>query len=555
VDRAVNRKMNQVRVRWCVNRLLVESTRVLAGISLLCAALILLERLFAVPLWSVLSWGWMAAGTFAIILYRWVPLIPTRLQISLYIDKHLHLRERFSSLVAFEGDNSSFSRAACNEARQYLKAVEPARQFPIHLSRSWLIVVGLWLLVGFLHHYVPTIDVLGRHAQELQQLAQKQQWKMVESGIRETTAAVKQIAERLNNADLDAALADMNQPSAAPTPERAHRQAIRRLGDLADRIKQSESQPNRQAMELMQQALKQLRPTAGELSRQLQLALARGQFQKAALLLRDMEKQLQREELSLQQQERLARQLRDMAHQMQNLSEQGLGLEEALEKQGLERQLAQLDPQQLQAVLRQKGLSEMQIDKWIQRQAAAKLAQDCLGGLAQTLAGTGNGGELSAEALAAALSQVDELAAQQQACQLSDAALAAIDRAINTLGQSMDQNGEGQKNPFRPGMSQSFAPGSGGPGRGWGEVDTDTAGDFDTKKTRIENAGSGGPTIASWYFQGTQSAGQAQRSWQEVLQASREHAAEAIEENRIPGKYHDSVKRYFGELEEVGEKP
>jgi hypothetical protein len=555
VDKAVNRKMNQVRVRWSVNRLLVESTRVLSGIGWLCTALILFERLFAVPFWSILSLEWIAAGAVVIILYRWVPLIPTRLQISLYIDNHLHLRERFSCLIAFEGDDSPFGRAACNEATRYLEGVEPARQFPVRLSRSWLIAGGLWFLVGFLHYYLPTFDVLGRHAQQQQQLAQEQQWKTVENTIRETSAVVKQIAERLHHPELDAALADMNQPPTAPTLELAHRQAIRRLGDLADRIKQSESQPTNRSQGLLQQALKQLRPTAGELSRQLQLALARGQFQQAGLFLRDLEKQLHRGALPLQQQESLARQLGDLAQQIQKMSEQALGLEEAMETQGLERRLAQLDPSQLQTVLRQKGLSETQIEEWMQQQAAMRLAQDCLGGLAQALAGTGNGGELSAEGLAAALSQVDELAARQQERLLSDAALAAIDRAIGTLGQSMDGEGEGLKTPFRPGLAQSFSPGSGGPGHGKGNVDSDTAGDFDTKKTRIENAGSGGPTIASWYFQGAQSAGQAQRSWQEVLQASREQAAEAIEENRIPGKYHDSVKRYFGELEDVGDQP
>lgn len=555
MDRALNRKIRQVRVRWSVNRLLAESARVLAGMGLLSAMLLLADRLLGVLLWSRPAMGWIALGALAILLYRWIPLIPSRLQISLHIDHHLHLRERFSSLVVLEQMDDAFARAACVEAGRYLTDVEPARRFPLRFTRSWFVALGLWLLMGLLYFFLPAFDLLGRQEQERQRLAQRQQWKTVENEIRDTTAAVKQIAERLNEPLLNEVLADINLPPTAPTPELAQRQTIRRLGDLADRLRQSQSRSANQALDVLQQALKQLRPAAGDLSRQLQLALARGQFQQASQLLRDLEKMLRQGNLSQTQQEDLARQMNDLAGQMKQLASERSALAEALEKLGLDKGLSKLDRQQLQRTLQQKGVAPAQIQELLQQQAASQMAQDRLGALSEACAGAGAGGGLIAEGLAAALSQVDELAALQQENQLSDAALAAIDQAIGALGQCMGAGGAGKKGPFQPGDSQSFSRGSGGPGRGWGEVDSDTAGDFNTKKTRLENAGQGGPTIASWYFQGAQSSGETQRSWQEVLQASREQAAEAIEENRIPGKYHDSVKQYFGDLEDAGDKP
>ncbi len=555
MDRALNRKIRQVRVRWSVNRLLVESSRVLAGMGLLSVILLLVDRLLGVSLWGRSAVAWIALGAVAVLLYRWIPLIPSRLQTGLDIDFRLRLRERFSSLVVLEQMDDPFARAACVEASRYLADVEPARRFPLRFTRFWFVVLGLWFLVGLLNSLLPNFDLLGRQEAERQRLAQLDQWKTVENEIRDTTAAVKQMAERLDYPMLNDALADMNVPPTAPTPELAQRQAIRRLGDLADRIKQSQSQSTSQALDPLQQALKQLRPAGGDLSRQLQLALARGQFQQASQLLRDLEKMLHQGNLSQTQQDDLARQLKDLAGQMKTLASEHSALAEALEKRGLDPGLSQRDPQELQRILQQKGVAQAQIQELLQQQAASQLAQDRLSALAEACAGAGAGGGLSAEGLAAALSQVDELAALQQENQLSDAALAAIDQAIGALGQCTGPGGAGEKGPFQPGDSQAFSRGSGGPGRGSGEVDSDTVGDFDTKKTRLENAGQGGPTIASWYFQGAQSAGQTQRSWQEVLQASREQAAEAIDENRIPGKYHESVKRYFGDLEDAGEKP
>jgi len=70
----------------------------------------------------------------------------------------------------------------------------------------------------------------------------------------------------------------------------------------------------------------------------------------------------------------------------------------------------------------------------------------------------------------------------------------------------------------------------------------------------VESKGSQGPVIASWYFKGMQVKGEAKRAFAEVVQAGRDRAAEAISENQIPRKYEESVKKYFGRLEQSGGK-
>ena len=75
-----------------------------------------------------------------------------------------------------------------------------------------------------------------------------------------------------------------------------------------------------------------------------------------------------------------------------------------------------------------------------------------------------------------------------------------------------------------------------------------------TKNTKVMNKVGEGPVIASWYFKGTQVKGEARREFSEVVQAGRDAAAEAINENEIPRKYQEAVKNYFGRLNEAGKE-
>ena len=61
--------------------------------------------------------------------------------------------------------------------------------------------------------------------------------------------------------------------------------------------------------------------------------------------------------------------------------------------------------------------------------------------------------------------------------------------------------------------------------------------------------------IASWYFKGSQVKGEARRDFSEIMQAAKDGAAEAINDNEIPRKYEGAVKQYFGQLEEARPEP
>jgi len=300
-------------------------------------------------------------------------------------------------------------------------------------------------------------------------------------------------------------------------------------------------------MGLMQQMMRQLRASPNALSQQLQMALARSQFSKAATLMRQLQQQMMRGDMSEQQKQALDQQLKNLAKQIQALAKKKDALEDELEKQGLDPKLAGLTPEQLKKALQKKGLKPEQIDELMQKMAACNMAGSRASRLGQALGG-GAGG-MGGEGLSDALAALDELADLNKQMVLSEAMLAEIERAIACLGEGMCQ-GLGAMRPYMDGYSERMGPGSGGPGMGYGQVAVDEDGNTTFKKTVSKSKTGQGPVVASWYFQGEQIKGQAARDYSQAVQEAGAAAAEAINNSHIPKKYEKAVKSYFGQLEE-----
>jgi hypothetical protein len=105
--------------------------------------------------------------------------------------------------------------------------------------------------------------------------------------------------------------------------------------------------------------------------------------------------------------------------------------------------------------------------------------------------------------------------------------------------------------PWAAGENEGGGPGTGGPGRGFGERATnDDDGTVNpNNKTRANNQDAAqGPIIASWHIQGDQIKGEATRSVGEVVQEKRTQAAQAVTDNDIPKKYDASIQKYYNEF-------
>ncbi|MHC4475851.1 MAG: hypothetical protein ACYTEL_09400 [Planctomycetota bacterium] len=552
MKQAFDKRVLEVRARCSVNLLLEQIGRVLTIGGIITILAVLVERLLAVVVindWTLRGfWGVAGVG----ILVLWALKRPSRMQASLLLDERLKLQERFSTALALAESADPFAQAARAQARQVAGLIRPQAYFPVSAPKSWVWGGAAWVIALSLLWYMPQKDLLGLFRRRQEQEDQIKQIETAQSDVEKTTSTVKTALQQLDDPDLAEDLAGLQQVAEGAKPAEIKRQAIRKLGELSDKIKQMQAGTQIEAMNVMQQMFKQLRGAANTFSQKLQLALAQGDFAKASNLLKQMQQELTEGKASDQQRKDLAEQLQALAKQLEVLAEKNEELEKELEKLGLDKKLAKLGEKALRQALQKQGLSQEKIEQMLKKAAACRMACGRCKGLGQAMGACGSGGGgLSADDLDALTEQLDELEGLEQQLMLTEAALAEIERACQGLGSGMCQ-GLGCRGPFSEGVTGGYGAGTGGPGRGFGLRGLDKSSQAGTKKTKVKSDAERGPAIASWYVKGTQVKGEARRDFSAVVQAARDSAAEAISDNQIPRKYEQAVKSYFGQLEESG---
>ena len=540
-----DRRLRQVRVRCGINGLLEHVAWAALAAAVPAGVAVLVWRLFAIDLVSTRWILVVAAVLVCASLVWWAWRIPSRMKAALLADDRLGLAERMSTTLAMAASSDDFALAARDADNQVVQTLVVAKAFPVRPSMWWVHAAGAWVLVCLLAWLVPQEDLLGLHKKRQQQQAQAAKVEAAKKDIQNVTDAVKLAVERLDVPDANKDLAGLTSSFQAGKPEDIKRQAISQLSSLSDKVRDMQSSLKIQSMQQLQQMLQQLRPTGQGAVQQIELAMAKGEFGKAAAMLKQMQQDMLAGNLSDQQRQELAKQMQDLSQQLQKLAQQQKGLEQQLQEMGLDKKLAKLDAKQLAEALQKQGVTGEKLEDLMQKAAASQQASNRANALGMAMGGSNSGP--SAEDLAAAAGQLDEMEGIQQQIRLSQGTLAEIERAIAALGDGMAY-GEGMQGPFRSGMPQGPGPGTGKPGQGFGARDSDTEGAFGTKKAQVKAQVQQGPIVASWYFKGDQAKGEAQRPFQEVVAASRDSAAEAIQDNQIPAKYQEAVKKYFGDL-------
>ena len=546
----LERKLRRTRLNCSVNLLLEMAGRILAAAGVVVAGAVLVERLLALTMfnyWTV--WGF-AFVIVCVVFVVWFLKQPSAMQVALLIDERLALHERFSTTLAMRDSEDPFARAAIEETRQKVEGTSVPQHFPVRPSRCWFYVIGVWILALGLT-FIPQRDLLGFLDRQAEASEAARKIEDATTVIKTNTAAVRQMVDRLGDSQLGAELAKIDEAPEGLGAEKITRQAIRKLGDLADNIKKMQIETQADSVELMEQMLKQLRSSPDAFSQQLRLALAKGNFSKAADVMEQLRKQLADGKLSESDKEALSRQLEDLAKQLEALAQQNREFEKELEKAGLGKELARLDVNRLREALQKKGLAAAKIAELLKKAQACRSASNRCSALGEAMAACAGAGGMGGDELAAVMDELSKLESFKEQARLSQAALDEIGRAIACLGEGMC-DGPGGQGPFAAGLSDKYGPGTGGPGKGFGTVPYDDSGQTSTKSTRVKNESADGPAVASWYFKGEQIRGEAKREFSEVIQAGRDSVAEAISDNEIPRKYQESVRKYFGKLEEAG---
>ena len=518
-------------------------------------AAVLVQRVLGVQFiagWTV--WGLagavaLAAGT------RWWWLRPSRMGVAVMVDGRLMLRERFSTVLATQKSADPFARAVERDTRDVARRLRVGGHFPIRLSRRWLHAAGLWAIVIALAALMPEVDLFGRMADKAERALAVREFDQAKEDVKMAKVDVAKTIDKLNDPKLAAELAALNAPMTGVEPAAVRREAISKLTNLSEQVRQLQKDQDLQAVQAMQRMLKQLRGarTGSELSK-LRNALAKGDFAQAGKALQEFREKLDTDQFDTEQAKKLAEQLAKLGEQLKKVGDEKQAAEDALASEGLDKSLAKLDQDQLRKALQGKGLSDEKIQQLMNKLAGLQTAARQCDGLGQSLSDAlAIAGSLSEADLSELGDQLSDLEAMQQRLAAAEAALDEIDQAIARLGEGQ---GPGQGIPCSAcqGQGCSQCQGAGlGPGQGGGYRPTATSGNFGTKKTLSPSASSDeAPAIASWYIKGTQVKGGAEQKFREAVHVADKGFAEALKDKRVPRKYEGPVKDYFGGLEKAG---
>ena len=550
--KAFDKKLRLVRFRCSVNLLIRWAGRILGTAGVVAVLIVLAEQLLAVEVVNTQSMWVLFGGAAFWIVLLWLVNQPSRVQVSLLLDERMKLRERFSTTLAFADSKDPFAQAARKEARWRAEQMKLAGHFPIRPSRCWMYAASAWVMAAAIVLFIPQQDLLGFLRREAEQREEVKKIEQAKANIKEAATPVRLAVSQLGRPELAEALSKLEQMPKDAKPQDVKRQAIRALGDLSDQIKKMQNSAQLASLALMQNMLKQLPGSTDMFSQKLRQAMAKGNFAEASKLLDQMRKQLDENNMTEEQRKALAEQLQKLAKQIQALAQKNSELEKALEKLGLDKKLAKMSDKQLRESLKKQGLNPQQMEELLKKAAACRSACRSFSKLGEAMASCGGGsGGLSGDDLAGLMDQLDQLQAMKDDFAAMQASLSEIGRCMGCLGEGMCE-GLGGMGEWREGYANRYGAGTGGPGMGYGPRGIDETGQTSDKKTTVKGKTGDGPTVASWYFKGTQVKGEAKRQFSQVVQAGRESAAEAINENEIPRKYEDAVKNYFGNLEEAG---
>lgn len=548
-------KVRTVRIRCGINSFLRHAGATLAFGGGVAALAIGVQQLLAVPVlvaWVVWAfWGLVGA----VVLCLCLRSLPSRMQASLLLDERLTLKERFSTTLAMAGRDDPFAKAACAESMRAIQGASLQGHFPVRLTRAWCYGLGTWAVAIGLLLYMPQKDLLGFLKQKQQQQEQAAELSTAKAEVEKAIEPLAARAQQLRDPALEESLKELASLSQVANPEEVKREAIKKLGDLSEKMKQTEAGAWMETGDMLQQMLKQLHGSTDPVTQQIVMSLAKGDYKQAGDVLRELQKQLSDGTLSEERRKELAAKLQQLGDELKKLSEQKSRLEAELEKQGLDKGLAQASPEELRKALQKQGLSPEQIESLVKKAEAEQETSICTGLLGTKLTETGDdGGKLTPDGLGGAIGELDTLESLQQQAIAMEANLDAISQCVGSLGEGLGQ-GMGQGKP-------DIGDG-GGKGEGIGRATSETHEISSpaltaNRVTRAATQAGNDPTVASWYFKDTKDPlvkGEAQRSFTEVVQAGRTSAAEAISDNQIPRRYEGAVKAYFDQLEAKGPRP
>ncbi len=576
---SLDRQINHARRRLTQNVLFQRLSFGILLVAGLWALTIVVARLFAlnVPLWHG---AWVAALIAAFIAAIGTSLArPSALRAAVVLDSAAGLKERLSTALVLHQSADPFARAAVRDAERSAGRIHVPSHIRYRPPTLWPWSAALVLVALILVQFMPTVDLLaGEPEPELAvpaaEVAAERQ--AIERAFDERLNKLKELAEE--NPDLKNLMEDL-QPLDMPdtpgvTPEDIRREAVKRIDDVRDKLKEQLDAANREQMMGLKRMLNKLEPQPGnDPGSKLSQALASGDFKAAQEALQDLVKQIEEAAKNADDPEtrkklaEMQRKLSQMANQIAKLSdtvqlqkelENKAGLSEEQAKKLLE-ELSKMDPKQLEKELQkrlgEKGLTQEQIKqiakKIQQNQQARKTCQNLAQSLAQAAqgcqqcnqpGGAGAGSSQAGGALGDAMGQLSQLEMSEQLMNELQAQLSDLDNLRGDVCEGGMCNRFGRGRPGPIGMQ--------GPqyGRGIGARIGQEKVAYGRDPTKAKTRFNSGAVIGTMLVDGPQVGGEASREDLEAAHAEVRDAQDAIERQEVPRQYDKVLREYFERL-------
>ncbi len=517
------------------------------------AAALLLMLIDRMPAASIVPWIWVGPAlgvvALAVVLAWWSRGRCSEIQVAMAVDERLDLREKLSTALHCQGRDDAFAQAAIEDAvrtaRHPRVREQVSRRFAVTAPRRWWMTPALVLAV-VAASLLPQGDLFARETPIDVAVVKAQ--KQADESI---DAVIKAIEEQPQlSSELSDLLGELTKegtdPDALRTPEQVKRDAIKKVTDLSKRLDEIVNGEKGMTAQALNRALRQIKSPPDGPAKDLADALARGDFRAAQKALAELQAKAQNGQLTEEQKKQAAAQLQNLADQLEKLAQQQQQLEDALKQAGLDPQLAK-NPQALQQALQDnQNLNDQQKQQLQQMALAQQAAGQMCQSLGQACQGMAQGMMMGQGQLGQAMSQqLTQLEQMQMLLQQAQAAANACQGQSQGLGQGLSMQAALQQ------WMNSQGGAFGNPGRGAGGKAPIAPTPTRTRIVQAPIKTTEGDIIARQLIDGPQFVGESRKPVSEVVAEVVEGYDEAVIEGKLPRKYHDAHKHYFGELPEL----
>jgi tetratricopeptide (TPR) repeat protein len=483
-------------------------------------------RLLLVAL--ILLTGYVIAGKFAKLPYAFWTVAPyvltssiplalvwavatrtNRRNAAIATDQQLALRERLSTALVLGRPKNAMEAAVLADAEEHARPIRARRVFPMPIwgeVYAMPLLVAIMLVVGM---FIPNIRVLASADEKkpeqgeaaLPTKAQEQLARRLEAFQRklETGATSAPLGMRMRevSTDMEKFFRDLKERRAMSQAD-----VMKELSKLEDKIAQRRDQMEKEVESTRD--LEDVAKTTGEETKTVADAMAKGNFNKAGDELTKLAEKLQKGELSKDQMDKLAADLQKMSQALKDNPELAKALAQAAQN---------LKAGQMGKAGQNLNLSAQQMQS-----------------LAETMK--------QMQQLAQAQKMMQAMKAMQQ-CQGCNSSSCTACMSFQQLAAILGESG------FKPGESERFGPGMGGPGHGQGGKAPFQNTPIKFQPTQPQSNLTQGDIIGALRVWGPQIRGEANTKYQDAYIEYSQSAEDTMSRENIPLEYRSLVKQYF----------